>query len=78
MFKTLETGSEVETVHLVQANEYWVEPQAVEGGKNNQGSDEIAYAIFGALVKRSGVREYVLEKAHVVLKPKRRSEYVIV
>ena len=67
-FKTLERGSEMK--HLVQANDSWVEPEAVEGGKNSDGSDEIAYTLFGALVKYSEGREIVLDRAPVVLKRK--------
>ncbi|KAK3897829.1 hypothetical protein C8A05DRAFT_19481 [Staphylotrichum tortipilum] len=46
---------------------------SVEGGKNSEKSDEIAYVVFGALVKQpqtAGQPVKVLEKAQVVLKKK--------
>jgi len=54
--------------HLVQNNAHWVEPHAVEGGKPEDKGDEIAYTLFGALIKHSEGREIVLEPASVVLK----------
>ncbi|CAH0033346.1 unnamed protein product, partial [Clonostachys rhizophaga] len=58
---------------LFNAYESLVEPITVEGGKNEDGSDEIAYSLFGALVKGAqchweATGEGVLEKAQVVLK----------
>ncbi|KAH7316964.1 hypothetical protein B0I35DRAFT_434311 [Stachybotrys elegans] len=57
---------------FVNAYEALAEPITVEGGRNEDGSDEIAYPLFGALVKSAhhhGVsKERVLEKAQVVLK----------
>ena len=48
-------------------------PVWVEGGNNSEKSDEIAYVVFGALVKQPQTAdqpEKVLEKAQVVLKRK--------
>lgn len=50
------------------------ETLAVEGGRPNQTSDEIAYPLFGGLVKQSAEygegKKNVLEKALVILKNK--------
>lgn len=49
------------------------EPVAVEGGKPSEASQDIAFAVFGALVKRpeDGNGEMVvLEKAEVILQKK--------
>ncbi len=71
------------TVETVQADkgvslaavESKVDSVSVEGGKSSERSDEIAFAVFGALVKRpwagDGTAEpavKVLEKAQVVLR----------
>ncbi|KFA51339.1 hypothetical protein S40293_10817 [Stachybotrys chartarum IBT 40293] len=56
---------------FINAYETLVEPITVEGGKNEDRSDEIAYSLFGALVKGANHEESkggVLEKAQVVLK----------
>ena len=52
----------------VHSFESWVESQAVEGGKNNQGGDQIAYTLFGSLIKSLEGRDIVLQKAQVVLR----------
>ncbi|KAH6842400.1 hypothetical protein B0I37DRAFT_381842 [Chaetomium sp. MPI-CAGE-AT-0009] len=56
---------------LLSALESKADSVAVEGGKNSEGSDEIAYTMFGALTKQpegEGQPVKVLEKAQVVLK----------
>lgn len=45
-----------------------VEPISVEGGKNKEGSDEIAYPLFGGLVKHAETGKKVLEKSQVIMK----------
>lgn len=45
-----------------------VEPISVEGGKNKEGSNEIAYALFGGLVKHAESGKKVLEKSQVIMK----------
>lgn len=53
-----------------ECDEEYVHPFGVEGG-GNQASDEIAYTVFGALVKRpelGGDEERVLEPAWVIMK----------
>jgi hypothetical protein len=56
----------------ITAYETLAEPIIVEGGNNKDASDEIAYSLFGALVKtpqhHGGSKMVVLEKAQVVLK----------
>jgi hypothetical protein len=47
------------------------DPVSVEGGKNNEASDDIAYTVFGALTKQPQGKDQpvkVLEKAQVVLR----------
>ncbi|KAK3343435.1 hypothetical protein B0T25DRAFT_508243 [Lasiosphaeria hispida] len=52
----------------LSSNKYWVDAMAVEGSKNSEASDEIAYTLFGALVKCPDGRDgKVLEKGQVVL-----------
>jgi hypothetical protein len=58
---------------LVTDHDSLVKPMGVEGGKNNQASNKIAYVLFGALTKNSGGDvggHRVLEKASVILKSK--------
>lgn len=57
-----------ERICTMEQYEKQVEPLSVEGGKNDQGSNEIAYAIFGGLVKHADHVPRVLEKAQVILK----------
>ncbi|KAH7139868.1 hypothetical protein B0J13DRAFT_447955 [Dactylonectria estremocensis] len=52
-----------------------VDVHAVENGRPDESSDEIAYCLFGALTKHQehlGENKIVLEKAHVVVKSRRR------
>jgi hypothetical protein len=59
--------------HLASRCEDLAETLAVEGGRPNQASDEIAYTLFGGLVKQAESGEggkMVLEKAMVILKKK--------
>jgi hypothetical protein len=58
---------------LLSACEDKAEPLAVEGGNNSEKSDEVAYMVFGALIKQPLAGDQtvkVLEKAQVVLKKK--------
>ncbi len=58
---------------LLSACEDTVESVAVEGGNNSEESDEVAYVLFGALIKQPQAGDQpvrVLEKAQVVLKKK--------
>jgi hypothetical protein len=51
--------------------EDFAEPHYVENGKQNEASDEIAYCLFGPLIKNPeyGIEgRKVLERAHVVMK----------
>jgi hypothetical protein len=60
------------TTRLVDCEDF-AEPQFVENGKQNEGSDEIAYCLFGALTKHPEYKvegRKVLEKAHVVMRRK--------
>jgi hypothetical protein len=69
LVKTIDPGMNV----LLSACENTADPVAVEGGKNSEKSDKIAYVVFGALVKQPQTAdqpEKVLEKAQVVLKRK--------
>lgn len=55
----------------LSALESKADPVGVEGGKNSERSDEIAYTMFGALTKQpegEGHAVKVLEKAQVVLR----------
>ncbi|KAK4450232.1 hypothetical protein QBC34DRAFT_461534 [Podospora aff. communis PSN243] len=57
--------------HLASSCEDLVETLAVEGGRASQASDEIAYTLFGGLLKQPEFGEggkMVLEKAMVILK----------
>ena len=59
---------------LRAAFESWCEPQAVDGGRNTDGGDNMAYVLFGALCKNPAYRgenERVLVKAEVVMERKR-------
>ena len=57
---------------LASKCEELAETMAVEGGRPNQASDEIAYTLFGGLVKQAAEygdgKKKVLEKAQVILK----------
>jgi hypothetical protein len=58
----------------IGAFESWCEPQAVDGGRNTERGDKIAYVLFGALCKNPAYRgenERVLVKAEVVMERKR-------
>ncbi|KAK4034240.1 hypothetical protein C8A01DRAFT_18927 [Parachaetomium inaequale] len=69
LVKTIDPGMTV----LLSACENTAYSVSVEGGNNSEKSDEIAYVVFGALVKQPQTAdqpEKVLEKAHVVLKRK--------
>ena len=48
------------------------EPISVEGGRNKDGSDEIAYTVFGGLIKYTETGKRTLERAQVIMKPNSR------
>jgi uncharacterized protein (UPF0335 family) len=60
--------------NLLSEYEHLAEELGVEGGKNNEGSNEIAYFLSAALVKQRGDltddKPMVLEKGYVILKRK--------
>jgi hypothetical protein len=67
--ETVKSGTGVS----LSATESKADAVAVEGGKNSEGSDEIAYTMFGALTKQGPAEDQpvkVLEKAQVVLRRK--------
>ncbi len=45
-----------------------VEPISVEGAKNKDASGEIAYVLFGGLIKHTKTGNKLLEKAQVIMK----------
>lgn len=57
---------------FIDEYDYLVEPMSVEGGKNKEGTEEIAYTLFGALTKsmasQDGSGRMTFEKAHVIMK----------
>jgi len=69
LVKTIDPGKTV----LLSACENTAYSVSVEGGNNSEESNEMAYVLFGALVKQPQTAdqpEKVLEKAQVVLKRK--------
>jgi hypothetical protein len=61
----------------VKCLENWVTETAVEGGKDDDASDEISYFLFGALAKSPPSQPVkVLEKAQVVLKPTKEKHFL--